>query len=155
MSERIVRDGWVISTEGEWLVVQVGRPDACGHCAASGVCTAFSNGAHIHQARARNLCCATPGQHVRLEMDAGPLLITAFFVYFFPALTMLVLAVVGHQLAPQMAWSSDVAAAMGALIALVLWALVLVVYKRRQPNHPLLRAVEVLDDTAPCPPPKV
>jgi len=151
MSERIVRDGWVVLAEDNWIVVQVGRPDACGHCAASGACAAFSGGAKTHRARARNLCRAAVGQHVRLEMEAGPLLAAAFLVYFLPALGMLAAAFAGHELAQRFfSVSPDAGAVAGAVLALVVSALLLVWRGRlRRKDEILLAAVEILDDAPP------
>ncbi len=152
MSERIVRDGWVVSAGDGWVEVQVGRPDACGHCAASGACTAFSGSVRTHRARARNLCRASVGQRVRLEMEAGPLLAAAFVVYFLPSVAMLGAALAGYELAPRFSLPPDAGAAAGALLALALAALFLFLRGRRQrEGEPALAAVEILDDAAPCP----
>jgi positive regulator of sigma E activity len=154
MNERVVREGTVLTVDGDIARVVVGRPDACGHCAASNACHTFSGG-RTHEARARNLCGAVPGQRVRLEMDAASLLGAAFLVYFLPSLGILLCSWAGHVFGPHLGLSRNAGGVTGAALALAATALFLFIHSRLHRNHPpAFDATEVLPDApqeAPCP----
>jgi positive regulator of sigma E activity len=154
MSETVVRQGTVLSIDGDVLRVVVGRPDACGHCAAANACHTFSGGRR-HEARARNECGAAPGQRVRLEMDAASLLGAAFLVYFLPSLGILLLALAGHNLGPAWGVSANAGAVTGAALALGAAGLFLLLHGRRNRDRPpAFRATEILPplpEEGPCP----
>ncbi|PKN27167.1 MAG: hypothetical protein CVU65_03460 [Deltaproteobacteria bacterium HGW-Deltaproteobacteria-22] len=146
MNERVVREGTVLSVEGDLARVVVGRPDACGHCAASNACHTFSGG-RTHEARARNLCGAIAGQRVRLEMDASSLLGAAFLVYFLPSLAILLFTWAGHTLGPELGWSANAGGVTGAVMALASAAVFLFLHSRgHQSRPPAFSATEILPD---------
>jgi len=152
MSETVVREGTVLFVDGDVLRVVVGRPDACGHCAAANACHTFSGGRR-HEARARNECAAAAGQRVRLEMDAAPLLRAAFLVYFLPSLGILLLAWAGHALGPGLGLSENGGAVSGAALALAAAAVFLLIHGRRHRHSPpVFRATEILPDRPEAPP---
>ncbi len=147
MNERVVREGTVLAVEGDIARVVVGRPDACGHCAASNACHTFSGGRR-HEARARNLCGAVPGQRVRLEMDAASLLGAAFLVYFLPSLGILLFTWAGHSLGPGLGLSEDAGGLSGAVLSLALAGAFLFLHGRGRRSHPpAFSATEILPDS--------
>ena len=146
MEERVVREGVVTAVDGEVLKIAVGRPDACGHCAAKNACSTFS-GKRTHLARARNLCGAAVGQRVKLEMAAASLLTAAFFVYFLPSLALLLCAWAGSTWGHKLGLSPDAGAVTGAVVALVVAALSLFIHHRLRPDRPpAFCATEILED---------
>ncbi len=146
MNERVVREGTVLSVEGDLARVIVGRPDACGHCAAANACHTFSGG-RTHEARARNLCGAVEGQRVRLEMDASSLLGAAFLVYFLPSLAILLFTWAGHALGPALGASANAGGVAGAALALVSAAVFLFLHSRSHKNRPpAFSATEILPE---------
>ncbi len=148
MSETVVREGLVTAVQADVAVVTVGRPDACGHCAVGHACSNLGGG-RKHVARARNLCGASPGQRVRLEMEAGALIGAAFFVYFLPSLGILLFAWAGHHLGPSWGMSPDGGAMIGAVLALGAAVTVALVHRHRTREcPPVFAAVEILPGPA-------
>lgn len=73
--------GKVVSISGELVTVEIEAKGACGHCAAKTVCSPADNKMHTEAINEPN---AEVGDTVRIEMNPGTAILSAFLIFFLP-----------------------------------------------------------------------
>ncbi|MGM0597152.1 MAG: SoxR reducing system RseC family protein [Myxococcota bacterium] len=141
--EHIIEYGKVISSQDSIVEVQINRPEACDNCPGKNACHTLSGG-KLHKARVHNLCNCKPGDLVKIEIPAERLLFSAFLVYFFPAVSLLFGAVIGHFNYKITPFSRDLASVVFGIAAFVISVLIVFLFNLLKKETILPRAVEII-----------
>jgi len=80
-----------------WIITT--KTGACESCAAKSSCAAMGGGKEM-EVEAINTAGAKVGQKVVISFETSPLLKSAFLLYMFPILFLLVGALIGDKMAP-------------------------------------------------------
>ena len=89
------KQGRVVSTAKDYVMVSLSRTTACEHCEACRV--GFKPGDREILVRAKNLCDAQIGDFVNIEIKGRDFLLAAFIMYGIPFVMMVVGFFVGYQ----------------------------------------------------------
>ncbi|MBN2718312.1 MAG: SoxR reducing system RseC family protein [Deltaproteobacteria bacterium] len=98
--------------------VVVKRSEACGACAAKGACQALGGQTKDFFLELYNPIGAKVGDTVRLTISEAAVIKASAILYLLPAVNLILFALMGNMFAPQLGFSSDAAAVLGALIGL-------------------------------------
>ncbi|MDA3863867.1 MAG: SoxR reducing system RseC family protein [Deltaproteobacteria bacterium] len=142
-SECIIEYGKVISSQDAVAEVQINRPEACDNCPGKNACHTLSGG-KIHKARVHNLCNCQPGDLVKIEIPADRLLFSAFLVYFFPAVSLLTGAIIGHFNYEITPFSRDLASVIFGISTFAISVLIVFLFNHFKNETILPRAVEII-----------
>jgi sigma-E factor negative regulatory protein RseC len=115
-------EGIVIKTGSRRAWVKTTRTSACKACASRNSCHLSEDGQEM-EVEVLNDVGAKVGDRIRLGVDSGALMKISFLLYIFPILMMLVGAVIGQKVAPDLAMDGSGLAALcgfaGFLLAFV------------------------------------
>ncbi len=120
----IEETAFVLSCDGEYSDIETKPQSSCGGCASSGVCgtgvfsKVFGNRQTV--VRVVNSIDAKPGDQVIIGLQESALSRVSLVFYLLPVISMLLLAVLGQELAISMGYKSpDLFAILGGGIGLV------------------------------------
>ena len=103
--------GVVIKTMDSIAVVKTKKSEACEGCSSRDSCMTKGNDMEVE---AINRIGAMAGDGVMIEVQTRPFLKATFLLYVFPIVCMILGAVLGEKLAPQMGY--DDASALSAIL---------------------------------------
>ena len=106
----IEETAWVVGQEGDHIWVEAERKSTCGQCAASKGCgtgaLATVLGRRPMRMRARNTIDAHVGDQVVIGLQESALIKGSIAVYLLPLVALMVGALIGQGLAPQLGVAS-------------------------------------------------
>jgi sigma-E factor negative regulatory protein RseC len=115
----------ILSCDGDYADVETKPQSSCGGCESSGVCGAgvFSKvfGNRTTVVRILNSIQAKPGDQVVIGLQESVLSKVSFVFYIVPIVTMLLMAVLGQEMAMRLEYESyDLYAILGGVIGFIL-----------------------------------
>jgi sigma-E factor negative regulatory protein RseC len=119
--------GIVIRVDSENAWVKTTRTSACESCAQKGACHVSADGREM-EVEAINAVGAKVGDRVVLSLEAGTLLKSAFLLYVFPILMMLLGAVIGQKAASVFSFEPS---AFSAIIGFTFLVIAFLIMKKK------------------------
>ncbi len=114
-----IEEGIVARVEGDLAIVVATRAEACHKCSAKGTCTALGGTAKRTEVQATNPIGARPGDRVAVSLPGSSIVGAAGLLYFLPAVALIAGAMAGHFGGGGAGLDPDLAAAIGAVAALL------------------------------------
>lgn len=122
-------EGVVKEVAGDKALVVTERRGECDHCIARRACYVLDEGSEV-LAQALNPVGASVGDRVKITMKEGALLKSSFFLYFIPALGLIVGSALGYYLGKFYGWNLDLSAMLSGLFLLGLSFLIMFIFNQ-------------------------